>query len=825
MRATPAGSDTDRLLFPLLGWLSILVLGWVAWTSVPRLTGPLAMLAAERVLLLELMSDKPVIFPIRAQTRRLRLSSAIVLPPPVDDRGRTSWVYGFEVLAKDENGNTLRRWPLWLRTRESRTGDAVDGQASSLLLENDRIATDLQDLFVDFDELKGVTQVHLRTISDDRVVIRGWEEMPRLPGEVQQLHHALPFPMQRASAANTTALPWQVLSLREQDSDLLSRWQRLAPVGVEGRDFDMLSLRITDFRESWEEATFDENPLRPGQAVAWNLRGPARLRLRGPEDMTLRCVVLPFKVEENAVDAPFESCGSLTDGSWTVEAAPETIVSVHAFRPDDANATMPVFTKLEQLDPRQIAVWGHPNTTALAEGGMLLAPDVAGLPMWRTGPELLPIDAVTSGPNVLRVTARFPVGLPSESAGATVSIEERDGQGIVIRRSEMPMSAPASRYERYRQAPNHLAWPSEPTSMWIRLLPETRSITARADGLTDLALAMYDPPDAPPRHLAGFTELPPLNVRGRYVPYDMDAWATIWPSNLDPLTAAEQTTRVDAIIRIEPRGEDERRRAGGDTGAALGVVREYTLEPLTRPLERALAEDPRDPTRAFGPGDRTALPATIRAPERGAILTWQVPVDEIGQEVRVFADNLEVRRFPVVVPAGRISLDDLAPGQHTLRVEAPGRWWVNAPGTGGRETIRRVWSFSQPMEVRIVTEPGDSAVVHAFLYGNLSRALISWSIDGGEPAFIPAAFSSFSRPSSIVELLTRPEKARWMDEVGSRLGTLGAVRVPVEPDLAAGPHTIRFEVIEGRNLWVRFTSTHGRGSTRNTWINWQEQSP
>ncbi|HNH45674.1 MAG TPA: hypothetical protein PKY30_01485 [Myxococcota bacterium] len=825
MRATPAGADTQRLLFPLLGWLSILVLGWVAWTGVPRLTGPLAMLTAERVLLVELMPDKAVVFPVRAQTRRLRLSSAMVLQPPVEDRGRTSWIYGFEVLAKDEHGNTLRRWPLWLRTRESRTGDAVDGQASSLLLENDRIATDLQDLFVDFDDLEGVTQIHMRTISDDRVVIRGWEEMPRLPGEVQQLHHALPFPMQQASAANTTALPWQVLSLREQDSDLLSRWQRLAPVGVEGRDFEMLSLRITDYRESWEEATFDENPLRPGQAVAWNLRGPARLRLRGPEDMTVRCVVLPFDVEEDTADPVFESCGSPSEGLWSIEAAPDTIVSVHAFRPDDAEGTVPVFTKVEQLDPRQIAVWGHPNTTRLAEGGMLLAPDVAGLPMWRTGPELLPVEAVVTGPNVLRVTARFPVGLPSESAGATVAIEERDEAGKVLRRSEMPMSAPASRYERYRQAPNHLAWPSEPTSMWIRMLPETRSITAQADSLADLALAIYDPPDAPPRHLAGFTELPPLHVRAGYVPYDMDAWATIWPSNLDPLTAAEQTTRVDAIIRIEPWGEDERRRISRREGDAEGVAHEYTLEPITRPLERALAEDPRDATRAFGAGDRTALPASIRAPARGTVLTWQVPVDQIGQEARVFADGLELRRFPVVVPAGRISLDDLAPGQHNLRVEAPGRWWVNAPGSGGRETVRRVWSFSQPMDVRIVTEPGDSAVVHAFLYGNLSRSMISWAIDGGSPAFIPAAFASFSRPSSILELLTRPEKARWMDEVGSQVGTLGAVRVPVEPDLAPGPHTIRFEVVEGRNLWVRFTSTHGRGSSRNTWINWQEQSP
>lgn len=849
MSRTAFGETSSRLLLPLLGWVGLTALCYKHWEELPRTSG-LGALDNERIFLYRTDLPSPLVLPLRRDATRVWISTLLDRDRPEELRGRQSWAYGIQVDGLDKNGVVIRSWPVWFRSRhsEAATGDASAAANVTSQIANDGLGANIA--FTDMAEPPASVRITTIGAAGGRVLVAAWEELPLSSTEIEQTVRSIPFDARRNFARETSPMPWDVLTLPEHAAAAQTRWQRMSAQGKEGSDYVIVPMRISTFRESWEEASFDENALRAGQAVAWNLRGPCHFEVmldakgdagvwdvnvgpEGPTDLVTFAdakmslwTVSASEILDPAVPPQVLMPGSVkrlagSSPGWQVDVPAGTITSVHLARETGGQGIMPVFTRIVS-EPRHNPVWGRGPSNPLAIDGYKLSPDMAALPTWRVGPGLLPVEVDVPEGSILRLVGRMPVPEVYQTAAATITVEE-------VRENLPPISVPlpmeeiASRYERYRQAPEDLTgiegWPSEPVARFLRLAKNVRHLKMTADAIADLSIAVYTDRLVPPQRLFGFTLFDNTDVRSRYMPRDIEPWTTLYPSNIDPLVVAGQNTRVDAVVRLEPRGEPGAREESD-------VLPTHSVDPLGRPLARALADSTAPSNPEWTGADRTRLPATVYLKAAQPLqLQWQVQREKIGGFGQVLVDGAVVARLPVVTPAGRLRLEDLPDGAHRVEVTGiDGQFWVDAPGSGVRVRQRRVWRLADKLVVPIDVYPGERAVMHARIFGASTQARLRWRVDRSAPQLGEGAFEDLTEVQGDARLVSGPVKARWVDEDGTGVHDLGRMRIRLGQDLPPGRHFVEVEVIDGEGLWAAFDETHAPPKAEG-WQNWQEGLP
>jgi hypothetical protein len=657
--------------------------------------------------------------------------------------------------------------------------------------------------------------LEIRTISpgDEPVEasVVAFKAFRRPDARIDWMHQTLdPSRMVELSERSQIA-SWSVPTDDEIRKMLEAGWRRLSTLGSP----PVRILYSTGFRlQTSEQVSFGE-AISPSRGVAYNLRGPATLRLAvwsNQPNLDLRTFAVSSTGDDVAAEDRVQTVRARrTMGELIEPDGPVASVDV----PDGAMQTIWVWSEsgegrvLASVSAAEAPVGEH--AMLMRDDDVLVRPDFVEFSSWQLGGTPLRYQLregdLRAGDAVL-VTARRAAGTDPRPIYYRFDGDDEIGQ--------LPNDGEPSRFEiasppgaSDETPPQSL---SEPTysRLWIPEGARSLSVWGAADQWVSVSVISIG--RVPERQLREPYDVAPRGLRWRYAPYARHPWHSIAPEDTRRLAARGRRWRVRAQARWEPdidakaTAEALRRtdlfEAPEAESSPAGPAEVLTPTQTARSdvlLERASSVDAPawDSThRVRVRSNRGGVTCTTSDSRVGLVV--HAPGD-LGGSYTVTWNDIPLRRRMVRTRTDRFTID-VPSDEGRLEVSTEGRapveaWADCVPAKLARADVwrlRRTYPMrhDRPLEFRVHATPDETWYVNFVAYGP-SEGEIEATFDDGTPA----------RREGIVEQLTFPTRSfdwtsaaldtRMASRPNARLSTPILFSVPVGSDLAPGAHTIR----------------------------------
>lgn len=756
----------------LLGWL--VMLGSL-WLFAPRRDAEGSQ-SEERVVLLDVGDEGGLQVRVDG-AKGLRIVAHLEVPAEQATDGRRQWVFGVALQLEGGRRGT-RRWDHHLRSRV-----LLDDEARPLVRtpRPGRRVTDgrVIDLDPGFAPEGGVLRIE-----------PGW--LPEGTRLLLRLFEVEPGEEPTALLARSWPQPYPPLTTEEYV--WFSRWRRQSrsPELFDGETIAVLRRPAEVEGEPYEPL----RTLEPGQATAYNVRGPATLEVRARAVATGTAVADALRVERVSVDGVRRVAGE-------IEVAADEVVSLRVFN----DSTVTLRPEVRAVDGLPVARWGEPAPS----GDGRLRPEERRVRLLRVGPDTgplrIPVDA-GNDTGVLRVDAR-PVRA-GELAKVQWTAFDADGRALASGGLDAPFVA--APFERYADPLDGEA--SEPVSRFVVHPGDARTVEWTADQPVDLRLLVP---------LPGHGVKPPgyevdESLSSRFVPWLSAPWVSLTPVDVAALVREERVKTLVSTVRIEPRG------AGDDEDVARSTD---TVLPRYAPPRFPVLE-PTDSTGPFERWHRSRLGErqTLEIPASGhVVLEHRLPRSAVGGSAELRCGNIAVRQ-PIRTTRGTLHFHDLPPGRRLCTLDAPSGVWFARVAGGARWAHRTLFRVDdRGVSVRIPRlEGAESLYVRAYTpVGHPPPTLLA-EVDGGVRTERGA---TVEHPTRMARHFV-PEEAsgEGLLDSGGAVTRWTGMHLLLGDDLEEGEeHTVELRATSpvGGPVYVRFDATWESGGRQRT-LHWPEAS-
>lgn len=536
--------------------------------------------------------------------------------------------------------------------------------------------------------------------------------------------------------------------------------------------------------------------LHPGQATAYNVVGPARIRVEG---------VLPGR---GAPIADALSIDVITTGPATGPVSGELSVpatETWSVRVQN-NATVPVQPVLSyDIEP---ARWGDPPI--VTDGR--LRPEERRVRLFRLGsdrtPLRVPVDSGTPT-GLLRVDAR--ATRPGQPV--TVRWVARDADDAVLAEGDLQVPWIEAPFERYADPTAGLA--SEATTRFVLHPQAARSIEWVAEDDVDVRFLV-------PLGAAGIQpdvyDLP-TGQSGRYATWERAPWISLSPADLPGLLQSDRVRTLIATVRIDDAGVDR------DALLTQAQTDTDTVFPAFGPprfpiLERSESDGPFQRWHRTQVGTRTQLVV----PDDGTVtLEHRLARSEVGKSASLRCGSVTATT-KVRSSRGVVRFRGLPSGSQQCTLAAPrGLWFAKHAGSGARWAHRTLYRVDdRTLSLRIPPLDGvETLYVRAYTPTGSDAPTLIAEVDGGVRSTVT---SMVSQPTVFARYYVPDEVAGTaLLDNGGGVDKWTGMRMVLGDDLAEGEHTIEVQATssDGSPVYVRFYSTWDTPSGART-LHWPE---
>lgn len=780
-------------LLQVLGWIALLVaLGWYV------LERPLPPGDGDSEALLAFPVVEPLSFALEGAEEEIKILVWLAHPPPpVEAEPGRVWEWSMQASITGPDGAPVWEEAWWLAAGDARVERPGEAPLASAWLDGgaDRL-TENRVTRLRPGPLPGGSRLVLSAVDvpdGARVLAAVFRVAPR---SLAQRTWLLLGARTRFHAANARAvgLPgWDDLPPAWRRERVERVWERLSALPTRGGGLVPTERLVTRF----DVPGVTRNAptallLPPGGAAAWNVRGPAlwSATWEGPTGAPVPAPPGTLTLVRADGTAEVHPLATTTDPL----AIADGIASVQV----TLDAAAPPRRVLARLDGARGA-WGLVPSVATGDGGLLVAPDLRQIELYRTGPGDDGIVWPLVGGEEARVSVR--ARLPSDALRAppdpdappgVAEVAALDADGGVLGAWTLPLVALPSRFER-PVSPDDLstAAVADPVSGVVVVPPATTSLRVRADRTVDASLRVYRASPFLPARAPGYEPPEHLGAIVRYAPAEPAEWVARSPLDHEALARAGRVVRIDAQVRLDPVPEVSVDDASREWESLELPGRLDTLveagEALANPRTRVT----------------TRGASVVVAPDGRLVVDYRVPADRVGVRARFSSGDVELDR-PLVAAASRVVLD-LPPGPRSLEVDVPGLFLAHAAGTpawravralaltAGRPAAIPLPAWARGVSVHVYERPGppgrlewslDLPEVRPGVYVDRVSSTGRADLEGAEPA------ASLAIPGDLVE---RDAVVLWI------------------PDTEPGPRALVVAVAGGRPAWVRLTATTAEG--------------
>lgn len=423
-----------------------------------------------------------------------------------------------------------------------------------------------------------------------------------------------------------------------------------------------------------------------------------------------------------------------------------------------------------------------------------------------------------------RVVSGGPAGGPPDVAAVVRFV---DAQGAVVSEERVPI--PADDGAVPVQAPELDAgvldrearlWPVGPEAD-VRIVAPRRArgveVTSEGGAIAARALLYLAPTIEASLAAAPAPEPPAAGDEASADATDAAArfWFTVVPNDIDSLVDGGREVRLlwqPQDVGLEP-----------DTP----VRRSYrSLAPIPKAGERIVFEPVKDVDRradvvARWPAGSWTEVANTRvwfaaAGANSASVRYAVAPDDVGAELTVLVDGIEVARGRARGAGGRLRLPPVDEGRRAVQVRSDAtslRAFIDRPPAGPRAGVwraRTVYPLGRaPLKVRFRGAGIDRVSVR--VYGPaqpLVAPALRFTLDGGNPTRVESRALARYTIADRVERVPPSDRPLAQFFPGRAPAGHGrVVSVPIGDDLAAGPHVLELRNLSEQRLWVSFFAT------------------
>ncbi len=713
-------------------------------------------------------ADREVLYRVAADSRpRLRLAqderavflvTHAVVPQSTAPDGNTTYGVGIRVTQPD--GRVVLARELWARSRRSR-GRLQDGvwldenafTAEGVALADDRIVE--LTLPPGTEDGAVLELMPARGSQPREVLVRAYRRVALADVGTDVRRLALTA-RERERLATAQGVPrWEALPEEERNLHVASGWQRLSAMGEQDADYRTRTIFYTGYRSPRRLPDRDEPRIVDRfRAVAWNVLGPADLRVRSAGARAQLSVQgetggeLVLSVQDEGRDAQVR----VGPGVHTITArVPEGRANVR-LSTTTLDDSVP-FGDAPRFDPR--------------EGERRLEPDIRWLPMYQSdaarglGEVCWSVDGDGDiHGRTVRLDVRPTLGeSPVEVPLTDVRYRFVGAEGSTVHGGLATVEGTRSEFERVRLGDDAVALTTEPVSLHLIAPAGSVRFCAATDQPASLRAHAW---------LPGHPQLDPLyatharqDAPWHYAPHVLRTWLPLRAIDHRALAAARRISTLAAMCRRSSRGgsaderDDDGVRVGTvadpDTAPSGSVHRPLSeLEPQGRPRRHRILEPVADGHRrplAAVYTELSARPRRVRsegghADTRG--LFWTDALSELGSALGIEADGRTLLDTVVRSQSGPLTLPSLEAGEHALRVVSPPstRVFVGLPpadDTGGAHILRTAFEFPRGAPLRVST-PSGALHVWVVLYGQGVEARpdvsVHLRIDDGRPRYL-----------------------------------------------------------------------------------------
>ena len=503
---------------------------------------------ADESLLYVVTPEQPVDFVLPPGTMEIRLDVIAVVEMVTPYRPETQYPFEFDATVAGERGAPAQEWGIRTTSRISleHPDDPDSGQRATLRRAADsRMGTDNRTFrFIVPEAVRergGKLRIRTREGIADRLLLRPFGQRPQLSN--LERWEDLEGDDSGARWARRVGTGLGIDDVATPDEDLTetpdrARWTtwRLEPQGELNEDYRLERVMLSPYRRSAVAPTGEERPYaltEPGRKLAFNLRGPVRVELRGPAGARVHVEGANDADEGHTVQLDTEGRAPLE-----VAAGPRSVV-VEAERAAQVGLELPVREALRLLGE-------YPNFAMPHGGRARVWPDRR-----RVVHHDLRADAAVRyriEPEQDHLRLSFRAALPHPGAAATrVRVQIRrvmkSGEEII---ETLKLTPPASHFEHWLDG---------------RMATREAAVLLRLDDNTEF-VDVLGPPDVRVRgqvrapHVDDdILTVPYRNDLGgelgwRFAPKEQRTWIGLLPVNDDELAQEERRPRLVGIVRL-----------------------------------------------------------------------------------------------------------------------------------------------------------------------------------------------------------------------------------------------------------------------------------
>lgn len=784
-------------------------------------------------LFYELEPEDRLSLALAPEVERVKLIVLRQLPPGTGGGPEARYTYGLTATLLDARGQEVWRTPVWFESRVTWSEPVGPGEtplARAWLPSGEGVLTDERVIELDLSPVRGAggeLVLEAAAGAHDPVLVRPYR---RAPGEedagglfrwpvVEERHR-----QRLAERAGSTL--FSELDPSEQEALSRFRWQRMEASGARGRDYVAARVILTGYRRDEAERPAPGTPggpgvhaLEPGQAVAFNLRGPARLELlvepegrAGGASAQVVTVSQGGRVTRSALQLDgvprAGSEQSLTEGE---------VVSLALVNDGSARLSARVLA-----DGVEGLLFGRTSAVFDASAGRyLLIPDTRVSAMYRTTGRARPVEYELRGEadDRIRVEARSVDG-----AGAGLQLELLDGRGEVL--STGRLDCPAGRVAWEETRGEGPAGVPARVELWVG---EARRLRLWSDRPVDVSVSVPLASDFAPGRPDPTYALELTDARLRSEPLAWRRWGRILPEGVRELREAGRQIDLVGQVRIEPTAAEQ----PADLAALLGWpsptarAREVAWLPEGAPPGHRLLERW---TRRAGPwpaGAWTQLPPgrpiRLQRPTGGAgddlrLRLWLDEREPAAADATLWADDRRLARLPVGASAVETTVGPLPAGEPSIRLDTdsdgltalvdwPPARRGQATGLYRQRTVFRLERGS--LRATLPVGEDGRTVLYVLAYREPGQRLgrVAVRVEGDRPVGVP-----FERTTPVElsgPLVAAGGEAGFLaDRAGARLVPVEPIRIPLGDDLGRGRAEVVVRRLDGEGpLWVRLVAS------------------
>lgn len=773
----------------------------------------------DEILAFELHPSRAVLLKVPGAIDELALTTWCVVSPQSNYDPATLYAYSVKVDFLDLDQRLLATEVFEPETRVSlQSPQGVEARSAWLVDSNDWV-TDSRTLTITTAKKLpkgGFLRVEMLRSEVSTLLLRATFREKRMAIERAAHEESLDLRDRRKLMGLRSSLGSDDLPPDERSSALLFWGRRLDAVGLEGRDFFVRRLLLSDFRASLPTSVgpqlgFD---IGPRHAVAFNVSRAIKLDVLTPVGKEVRVV------QGGAVVGSEDRSGVRVTTIDVPANAPRTLILDTPSLPD-------VRARFLVRNDEASAQIGVSNARPFDAERVEISPDVRVMRFYALEDNRPIVARMAPGQRMLRVVVRGEQD-PTDSREAWEGrISARwIKKGGAVETANLVVGLTRSKLDRWRAS-------ADPVSVGGKAPPPG---TIGGDATDARAAILRVPKDVEQVEILGdpnvrvslYTDDPqvqddelrlPYRLQlaekevWRNAPHDLSRWAHLVPSNATSLDADRRYRDLAAQVRIELEG------AGRVPLPERGLTAEGT--PVARHLLEASTYSPGTPfpPDAWTPltGPSTWLRIEREGPRAGALsITYVADEERLGESVKLLSDSVMLTDQVAMVRAGELQAT-VAPGEHEIAIDGIGKGGVAyanaAPRARGPIVRRRVLAeltAEHPIVFHVPQPPNTPLTVVLFVAseGASEPWGVHYDIDGGGPK---------EREGKFFRAITRPRGA-----VGGRTGDAGAGsfwetsgsasdrhglskgKIPIGDDLEGNTRSVRV-FLDGSNarLWVR----------------------